>query len=37
MARYFIHRIGGYTGDCLGGAQQISELLVLLVVVGIVH
>ena len=37
MARYYMHRIGGYTGDCLGGAQQISELLVLLVVVSIVH
>ncbi|MDO9272007.1 MAG: adenosylcobinamide-GDP ribazoletransferase [Rugosibacter sp.] len=25
-ARYFIHRIGGYTGDCLGATQQIAEL-----------
>ncbi len=32
LARYYQHRIGGYTGDCLGGAQQISELLVLLLV-----
>jgi len=24
--RYFLHRIGGYTGDCLGAAQQVSEL-----------
>jgi adenosylcobinamide-GDP ribazoletransferase len=30
--RYFRRRIGGYTGDCLGGAQQLSELAVLLVV-----
>lgn len=25
-ARYFIRRIGGYTGDCLGATQQITEL-----------
>ncbi|HEY8857006.1 MAG TPA: adenosylcobinamide-GDP ribazoletransferase [Rugosibacter sp.] len=25
-ARYFVHRIGGYTGDCLGATQQIAEL-----------
>ena len=25
-ARYFRQRIGGYTGDCLGAAQQLSEL-----------
>lgn len=25
-ARYFMHRIGGYTGDCLGAVQQGSEL-----------
>ncbi len=24
--RYFRQRIGGYTGDCLGAAQQLSEL-----------
>lgn len=23
---YFVRRIGGYTGDCLGAAQQLSEL-----------
>lgn len=23
---YILHRIGGYTGDCLGALQQISEL-----------
>lgn len=27
---YFRQRIGGYTGDCLGGAEQLGELLVLL-------
>ncbi|MDR7005930.1 adenosylcobinamide-GDP ribazoletransferase [Paraburkholderia strydomiana] len=26
MGRYFVKRIGGYTGDCLGFAQQIFEL-----------
>ena len=25
-ARYFVRRIGGYTGDCLGATQQVSEL-----------
>ncbi|HLA34656.1 MAG TPA: adenosylcobinamide-GDP ribazoletransferase [Rhodocyclaceae bacterium] len=25
-ARYFKRRIGGYTGDCLGASQQLSEL-----------
>jgi adenosylcobinamide-GDP ribazoletransferase len=24
-------RIGGYTGDCLGAAQQVAEVLVYLV------
>jgi len=24
--RYFLRRIGGYTGDCLGAAQQATEL-----------
>lgn len=25
-ARYFVRRIGGYTGDCLGATQQMAEL-----------
>ena len=25
-ARYFVRRIGGYTGDCLGATQQVTEL-----------
>jgi adenosylcobinamide-GDP ribazoletransferase len=25
-ARYFVKRIGGYTGDCLGAAQQLTEI-----------
>ena len=29
-ARYFVKRIGGYTGDCLGATQQLSELAIYL-------
>lgn len=29
LGRYFVRRIGGITGDCLGMAQQIFELLIL--------
>jgi len=32
MSRYFIRRLGGYTGDCLGLAQQVFELAIYLVV-----
>ncbi len=31
MAVWFRKRIGGYTGDCLGATQQITELVVLAV------
>lgn len=31
LARYFTKRIDGYTGDCLGFAQQLSELAIYLV------
>jgi adenosylcobinamide-GDP ribazoletransferase len=31
IGRYFVKRIGGYTGDCLGFAQQIFELSIYLV------
>ena len=31
MARWFRRRLGGYTGDCLGGTQQVTEVAVLLV------
>lgn len=27
LARYFARRLGGYTGDCLGFAQQLFELM----------
>ncbi len=30
LGRYFVRRIGGYTGDCLGCAQQIFELAIYL-------
>ncbi|AOZ00620.1 adenosylcobinamide-GDP ribazoletransferase [Cupriavidus sp. USMAHM13] len=30
LGRYFVRRIGGYTGDCLGMAQQLAELLIYL-------
>lgn len=26
LARWFVQRLGGYTGDCLGAAQQLSEV-----------
>ncbi len=31
MGRYFVKRIGGYTGDCLGFAQQAFELAIYLI------
>ncbi|MCC7516595.1 MAG: adenosylcobinamide-GDP ribazoletransferase [Pseudomonadales bacterium] len=31
-AWYFRRRIGGYTGDCLGGAQQLAELCTLIII-----
>ncbi len=33
LARYFKVRIGGFTGDCLGAVQQISEVFFYLTVV----
>ena len=27
LGRYFVRRIGGYTGDCLGAAQQVTEVV----------
>ncbi len=32
---YFKRRIGGYTGDCLGAAQQVAELSFLLAALGV--
>jgi adenosylcobinamide-GDP ribazoletransferase len=34
LAVWFRRRLGGYTGDCLGAAQQIIETAVLLTVLG---
>ena len=34
---YYRKRIGGYTGDCLGGAQQLAELAVLLCCVAVMR
>lgn len=31
FGRYIRRRIGGYTGDCLGCAQQVSEVLIYLI------
>jgi len=33
--RWLLKRLGGYTGDCLGACQQISELIIYLVIVAI--
>ncbi|MEK8088622.1 adenosylcobinamide-GDP ribazoletransferase [Thermithiobacillus plumbiphilus] len=35
LGRYFARRLGGYTGDCLGAAQQLSEVLVYLVILAL--
>jgi len=32
LARKFARRLGGYTGDCLGAVQQVSEVLLYLAV-----
>jgi adenosylcobinamide-GDP ribazoletransferase len=35
-ARYFQKRIGGYTGDCLGAVQQLTELSFLVAALAVV-
>lgn len=37
MAHWFQQRIGGYTGDCLGAVQQITELGFYLLILGLLH
>ena len=37
LGHYFNRWIGGYTGDCLGAAQQLGELTMILSVLGLVH
>ena len=33
FSRWLLSKIGGFTGDCLGAAQQISELLIYVILV----
>lgn len=33
--RYFVKRIGGFTGDCLGAVQQLAEVVVYLTLVAL--
>ncbi len=35
--RWLTKRIGGFTGDCLGAAQQLAELLVYLTLIAFSH
>jgi adenosylcobinamide-GDP ribazoletransferase len=35
MARWFVRRIGGYTGDCLGALQQVGEVVFYLTIVAL--
>jgi adenosylcobinamide-GDP ribazoletransferase len=37
LARKFVRRIGGYTGDCLGAVQQVTEVILYLSVLAGVH
>lgn len=34
LAQWFRRRLGGYTGDCLGAAQQIIEVVTLMMILG---
>lgn len=36
LARKCVRRLGGYTGDCLGAVQQLSEVMVYLAVLAVV-
>ncbi|MCT4644072.1 MAG: adenosylcobinamide-GDP ribazoletransferase [Carboxylicivirga sp.] len=37
LERYFKKWIGGYTGDCLGSIQQVSEVVIYLSILAIIH
>jgi len=37
FSRWLMAKIGGFTGDCLGAAQQISELLIYLILVAFIQ
>jgi len=32
LGRKFVHRLGGYTGDCLGAVQQLAEAMIYMAV-----
>ena len=33
LAKYYQRRIGGYTGDCLGATQQLTEIAFYIVLI----
>lgn len=35
LARFFVARIGGFTGDCLGAVQQVAEVVVYLTLLAV--
>ena len=35
LKRWFTKQLGGYTGDCLGAAQQLSEVVIYLVLLSL--
>jgi adenosylcobinamide-GDP ribazoletransferase len=37
LARKFVRRIGGYTGDCLGAVQQVSEVAMYLSILAVMR
>lgn len=37
LARFFLRRIGGFTGDCLGAVQQVAEVAFYLGVLATLH
>ncbi|RJF98093.1 adenosylcobinamide-GDP ribazoletransferase [Noviherbaspirillum saxi] len=37
LARKFVRRLGGYTGDCLGAVQQVAEVVCYLAVLAAAH
>jgi adenosylcobinamide-GDP ribazoletransferase len=37
LGRFFVRWIGGYTGDCLGATQQVSETALYLVLTAMFH